>query len=719
MKLSTINFSTWVAPRHLEDDWRPAMFAPELMEWISFIETDENSYAPLSDCCLVSGWRAADDNEANPSDYRWFVDRSGVRQATIADFVSKSRKLSRLPAEAILIVSRFDDSPSVIHWSEEPFRGAGCYDPTQWIVLEPSSRDGIAWLVQEFQEDYVQAQLRRAAIGSYYPTTSVGSLSAIKIRTPDESRRRELASLASRKLISHAQFLRSRRLQKNFFLTGSTLEERLTQFEQFVVDDGLFSRLDFIYVEPANPGNRNSNLFMASARTQVAASRAEDLGLRPVADEEVNTEWREWFWDNSSTEDYRVFNSPLTASELPSFILGLSLVPKGTAGLFDDGGSRVLPAFSLFRDVVLTGDRVSGVEDELESNWASTWADLNTLDRDLINRSVGSDFGGSFVQDLFSWAKQLYRPALVLKVRREGAPIGAYIFFGNENLQESSEAFAQLDDLGFQFVDILSPTSETIEAASRRESLRRLSWLMHQLNGPVGRAGKAFADLTEFLDLNPNTASALVPNEEKATRSAAMLEQLTLSDFTFASRLKVAIKAVSDIRKVSYQIRRLKQVQGELEKKPFDLSSLLGQLSDDVSHRLPNLQVECTLDPVRILGHRETLREAIEEVISNACREIEERHASEPRIRISCDVSETTAEIKIVDNGLPADIEIVVDDPFKEDASGYASTGRGTGLGLAIVRETFRAHGGDCTLIANQEHGIRTAGVTFIATLKL
>ena len=689
------------------------MFDPELMQWISGIESEPLAFATLSDFCSIPTHRSEDEADANLSECRWFVSASGVRLSSAADFGKASKRLTRLPSHAILVSSQFIESPKIVHWDSGPFRGTGCCDPFRWIVLETQNRGDSGWLSEELNEEYAIAQLFRSAIGSTISSISIESLASIKIRQRLVSEKEERSRTAAKKLATAAQALRSRRVHKSFFLTGSTLEERLAQFEQFIIDEGLFAQKDFFYVEPANPGNRISNLFMSS-RTSAGAKSLDENGFRPISNDAVNTEWREWFWDVSIHNDYRVFNSPLAASELPSYVLGLASAPSNTSDVFDPQIRR-LPNFSLFRDLLLTSDD-RNVTSELEKEWSKIWCRLNTCDFDLADRSDETNFGNSFVEDLFDWSKRVYRPALVVKVRRDGEPIGAYVFFGSSDIHESNEAFSRLDDLGFQLLEILSPTNESIEAASRRESLRRLSWLMHQLNGPIGRAGKAFADLNEFLNEHADIAKMLVPNEEKAKRRAAMLPQYQLADNTFSTRLSVAIKAVADIRKVSYQIRRLKQVQGDLEKCEFDFTKLLQEIANKTRERMPEILIECSIEPLRVRGHRDIIREAIEEVLSNSCREIEVQQVVEPKIRILCRTVDATAELQIVDNALPMSVKLAVDDPFKEDASGYSSSGRGTGLGLAVVRETFRAHGGDCSLTPNHHRGQRIDGVTFIAT---
>ena len=91
--------------------------------------------------------------------------------------------------------------------------------------------------------------------------------------------------------------------------------------------------------------------------------------------------------------------------------------------------------------------------------------------------------------------RSVYRPAVALKVLRQGEVAGAYVLLGPDQVENPDGAWALLNGYGERLCDILSQASLTADDAARRESLRRLSWVMHQLNGPIGRATNAVEDL--------------------------------------------------------------------------------------------------------------------------------------------------------------------------------------------------------------------------------
>jgi signal transduction histidine kinase len=322
-------------------------------------------------------------------------------------------------------------------------------------------------------------------------------------------------------------------------------------------------------------------------------------------------------------------------------------------------------------------------------------------------------------QILFEWARRVYRPVLALKVWRGESIVGAYLLFGEDQTRDYVAEYSKLDDAGIALADVLRPQTDLLEDVTRSESLRRLSWVMHQLNGPVGRAKSALEDVIEFLNDHPDLARMFVPNDEKARRRASMPGNAPLDRQTLNARLQDAMKAVADVRKIAYQVRRLRRVQGDLPKSLLDLSQLLQDRSHSCREQLPRLNVECDeLAEISVFANTDSIREAIDEVLSNSCRELRERCVDDPKLIVRCWSQGDTAWISITDNALPETVRLIFD-PFEEDASTYAASGRGTGLGLAIVRETFRAHGGSCSLTENFTEEGRAAGITFVGSLPL
>ena len=323
--------------------------------------------------------------------------------------------------------------------------------------------------------------------------------------------------------------------------------------------------------------------------------------------------------------------------------------------------------------------------------------------------------------DLLSTAfRGIFRPLLALKVMRNDRVAGAYIIFGPDQLDNPEQVRVILEGIGTRLQDLLYQTSDFFNQVAKRESLRRLSSVMHQINGPTGRATAALADVFEFLKSHREIGMQLIPDEKKA-RARAEMNMEAMETHTLAARLGDLSKAIEDIRKVSYQIRRLKWVQGDIPFQQCELKDILHKNINACVKQLPELKFElrCEDRGFPLQGNKEALSSAIEEVINNACRELREHHVPSPSIFLEMRRHGGRIMLMIRDNGLPEQSHLI-SEPFEEGASFYARSGRGSGLGLTIVQETFRKHGGECRLFENaDESGIRVPGVTFEASLPL
>jgi signal transduction histidine kinase len=193
-----------------------------------------------------------------------------------------------------------------------------------------------------------------------------------------------------------------------------------------------------------------------------------------------------------------------------------------------------------------------------------------------------------------------------------------------------------------------------------------------------------------------------------------------LENYQLRRRLKDVETAVADIRKLNYQIRRLKQLQGKIQLSAVPLHTLVSDALDRCAARIPGVRKsrkilgECT-----VCGDPHLLKEALEEVFHNSVRELLHRATPDPLLAVEVWTEGDLGWFSIRDNGLPAD-ERLIEKPFDEDASTYANQGKGTGLGLTIVKETFRSHSGKCFLEPNQDgSGNRIPGVIFKGCLPL
>lgn len=713
---------TWIDPGDLDRSWHPAFHAPEYRELDRQLE-DRRQYATLGTLVQLTKPSRPDD-EVNQTG-RWLV-RGGLEIVKLGEGPPPG-PLVPLPSQAIVIPSHFSTTVQPTHWDETLFPGGGL---TQlgMIVLLPRGAESIGWLAYELASDLVQLQLRRSAIGSAFPRIEVSSLLEIKIRVPTAEERRRLSEFVRERQRNKAAFERAHPLLvsakkgvKPFVLTAATFEGRLEQFENYLLEQQIVGGESAFFVE-ASTSDRSSDLFVVRPLRGI---QDDSLGrqhahLQPQEDGHVNSDWRRWYWEPSSAEKFTLFNSLGTSTALPSHLLArmtARITPAAAAAL----RAQILPGFDFFRQAIEVHRDDDWDEAAVKQVLASTWLALQRSQLsagDLAHAETAVEKDAEFAARLFEWLRYVFRPAVALKIQREGEVAGAFILFGTDQLDDSEGARAVLSGYGERLGELLGQPFEVIDDAARRESLRRLSWVMHQLNGPIGRATSAVEDLDECLKGAPTIASLLVPSEEKAKARAAMRGE-NIQHFTFATRLGELSKAIGDIRSLTYQIRQLRRAQGDLQKQKCDLTELLRLKANECAEQVHGLRIDAENPSVYALGDALVLNEAFSEVLNNACRELKEREIGQPTIAIRVWAEGGSARITIRDNALPVDCQLI-SNPFDEDASTYARQGRGSGLGLAIVRETFRTHGGSWQLLENRDDkGGRLAGVTFGASLPL
>jgi two-component system sensor histidine kinase CpxA len=131
----------------------------------------------------------------------------------------------------------------------------------------------------------------------------------------------------------------------------------------------------------------------------------------------------------------------------------------------------------------------------------------------------------------------------------------------------------------------------------------------------------------------------------------------------------------------------------------FDLANVIEEVGADAGYEARHR--DCTVQFTQtgaclVLGAREMLRGAVENVVRNAVRHTGERST----VEISMDRQETAGQplaiIRVRDHG-PGVPEAALEGlfiPFHRAANGASSHPDGTGLGLAITKRTFEVHHG-------------------------
>ena len=142
-----------------------------------------------------------------------------------------------------------------------------------------------------------------------------------------------------------------------------------------------------------------------------------------------------------------------------------------------------------------------------------------------------------------------------------------------------------------------------------------------------------------------------------------------------------------------------------LARGPVELSALVREVWNPLRLQLEQKEITLTLElaEIRIEGDHDWLKEAVENLASNALR-----HCTRGgRIRVRLEYNESQARLSVYNDGPAVQAEDLphLFEPFYRGDKARSRDSGGTGLGLAIVRAVVLAHGGDCS-VENREGGV-------------
>jgi two-component system phosphate regulon sensor histidine kinase PhoR len=150
--------------------------------------------------------------------------------------------------------------------------------------------------------------------------------------------------------------------------------------------------------------------------------------------------------------------------------------------------------------------------------------------------------------------------------------------------------------------------------------------------------------------------------------------------------------------------------EGQLRKPAFevmDVHQLIASCAEAFHLRLQerngNIRLELNARSGSILGDRELLTQAINNVIDNA----EKYSPRQPRITVRTTDCANGIEICVIDNGIgiPSHVRAKVFEKFFRVPSGDVHNVKGFGLGLNFVRSVIRSHRGRVSLLSELNKG--------------
>lgn len=143
---------------------------------------------------------------------------------------------------------------------------------------------------------------------------------------------------------------------------------------------------------------------------------------------------------------------------------------------------------------------------------------------------------------------------------------------------------------------------------------------------------------------------------------------------------------------------------GKIDKKPFDIKTLLKEVIEEFGNRRPDVVINYDASPSPVVIAPELIRIVFRNVIDNALK------YSDPKgspVVINVDKTDEETVVRVSDSGIgipPKDLRRVFEPFYRVDKSRSRDTG-GYGIGLSLCKTIMEAHGGGIEIESVPESG--------------
>jgi signal transduction histidine kinase len=150
-----------------------------------------------------------------------------------------------------------------------------------------------------------------------------------------------------------------------------------------------------------------------------------------------------------------------------------------------------------------------------------------------------------------------------------------------------------------------------------------------------------------------------------------------------------------------------------LDPRDIDLAEVVRAAIDSMklSFEARHLRIEQQLEPVRIVGDPDRLRQVVWNLLSNAAKFTPE--GGDIYIQVERDTTSARLFVRDTGRGIGAEFLPHVFEPFRQADSSITRASGGLGLGLSLVRHLVEAHGGTVTVTSEGP----MQGTTFMVAL--
>jgi signal transduction histidine kinase len=253
--------------------------------------------------------------------------------------------------------------------------------------------------------------------------------------------------------------------------------------------------------------------------------------------------------------------------------------------------------------------------------------------------------------------------------------------------------FAILGLLGAAFALVIAASQRQRRLA--RQQMEFVASVSHELRTPLAvicSAGENLADGVVSDSAQVKTYGSLIETEGR--RLGDMVERVLLFA-GIGSGTRTSVRADVDLGRV--------------------VDDAVSGISGEASARQVAIDVHPAASLPALLGDREALRSAVQNIIGNAVKYSPAGASVDVTLEL---LNDAIVRIRVADRGIGIDREDLphIFQPFYRGRRALDSQVRGTGIGLSVVLHVVRSHGGDVHIESRAGHGTTVTVVLPAAT---
>lgn len=436
----------WIAPERLTETLLPGFFHPKYDAVDSFLADSSQRWVRLGD--LVHELTPRTPPPSHPT-ITWFVEGSptSLEISELQPRQSLPTGSFLLPEKAILLQLTVKGSLGVEYWDSALYPGGGAASPDVLVLTTAGTTDP-AWIAWQLRtNELVDLQLDRARLGTIIPRIDQSLVLRLCLPVPGLSQQLDDANTL-RRIIREEQSLSraqknieaARRIQREFVVTGASLQDRLQQFEDYLTSEewitpGSLFRLD-----------RVEGTLKFTVRPIRQPRTSARHAPSPTSEVNATQKWSEWCSDPQ--EPWRVFNSFLDKEDLPASVLAQITANSQSQATALNAQFVGLPNFDGWREFYrsvwdLQGALTPSDWSQMLKIWRVVFRELPTDSIAALtaeNTSIRNDLRDTPESTLIAFVREVSRPILALKAIHEEQVARIFLIVGPDQTDDPVHA---------------------------------------------------------------------------------------------------------------------------------------------------------------------------------------------------------------------------------------------------------------------------------------